>query len=88
MRSFLLRTVGRVPKWFKGTDCKSVIRRFESGRGLLPLAVISEFSNGCLFGGQINTLDIIAQRQQNNLYSCNNCRYFSAFIILSKCHRE
>ena len=26
---------GRVPKWLKGTDCKSVIRGFESRRGLL-----------------------------------------------------
>ena len=26
---------GRVPKWTKGTDCKSVIRGFESHRGLL-----------------------------------------------------
>ena len=25
---------GRVPKWTKGTDCKSVIRRFESDLGL------------------------------------------------------
>ena len=27
---------GRVPKWSKGTDCKSVIRGFESHRGLSP----------------------------------------------------
>ena len=27
-------SLGRVPKRFKGTDCKSVIRRFESGLGL------------------------------------------------------
>ena len=27
---------GRVPKWSKGTDCKSVIRGFESHLGLLP----------------------------------------------------
>ena len=27
---------GRVPKWSKGTDCKSVIRGFESHRGLYP----------------------------------------------------
>ena len=26
---------GRVPEWTKGTDCKSVIRGFESHRGLL-----------------------------------------------------
>jgi hypothetical protein len=26
--------LGRVPKWTKGTDCKSVIRRFESDLGL------------------------------------------------------
>ena len=30
------KNYGRVPKWTKGTDCKSVIRRFESGLGLLP----------------------------------------------------
>ena len=29
-------TSGRVPKWTKGTDCKSVIRRFESDLGLFP----------------------------------------------------
>jgi hypothetical protein len=27
-------TTGRVPKWTKGTDCKSVIRGFESHLGL------------------------------------------------------
>lgn len=27
---------GRVPKWSKGTDCKSVIRGFESHRDLSP----------------------------------------------------
>lgn len=29
--------VGRVPEWTKGTDCKSVIRGFESHRGLLTI---------------------------------------------------
>lgn len=29
-----LPTPGRVPEWTKGADCKSVIRRFESDRGL------------------------------------------------------
>jgi hypothetical protein len=28
---------GRVPKWTKGTDCKSVIRGFESHLGLYVL---------------------------------------------------
>ena len=28
---------GRIPKWIKGTDCKSVIRGFESRSGLFPL---------------------------------------------------
>lgn len=27
---------GRIPKWIKGTDCKSVIRGFESRSGLFP----------------------------------------------------
>ena len=27
-------TIGVVPKWFKGPVCKTVIRRFESGRRL------------------------------------------------------
>ena len=30
---------GRVPKWTKGTDCKSVIRGFESHRGLWGVRV-------------------------------------------------
>ena len=30
-------SLGRVPKWTKGTDCKSVIRGFESHLGLYPL---------------------------------------------------
>ena len=30
-----VRSPGRVPKWTKGTDCKSVIRRFESDLGLV-----------------------------------------------------
>lgn len=30
----ILVHLGRVPKWLKGTDCKSVIRGFESRRGL------------------------------------------------------
>jgi hypothetical protein len=30
----LTMQIGRVPKWTKGTDCKSVIRRFESDLGL------------------------------------------------------
>ena len=30
-----LACIGAVPKWLKGADCKSVIRRFESGRRLL-----------------------------------------------------
>ena len=40
---------GRVPKWTKGTDCKSVIRRFESdlglasNRGVTVFLVISGF---------------------------------------------
>lgn len=29
-----LPAFGRVPEWTKGADCKSVIRRFESDRGL------------------------------------------------------
>ena len=32
--SFYL-TIGVVPKWFKGPVCKTVIRRFESGRRLI-----------------------------------------------------
>ena len=28
-------TIGVVPKWFKGPVCKTVIRRFESGRRLI-----------------------------------------------------
>jgi hypothetical protein len=28
------RILGRIPKWTKGADCKSVIRRFESDSGL------------------------------------------------------
>ena len=30
----IVQNSGRVPKWTKGTDCKSVIRRFESDLGL------------------------------------------------------
>jgi integrase len=30
----IVKIPGRVPKWTKGTDCKSVIRRFESDLGL------------------------------------------------------
>lgn len=39
-------TVGRVPKWSKGTDCKSVIRGFESHRGLLLGALVFGFVIG------------------------------------------
>jgi hypothetical protein len=35
MVSLMLKKYGRVPKWTKGVDCKSTIRRFESGPGLL-----------------------------------------------------
>ena len=35
---------GRVPKWSKGADCKSAIRRFESGRGLLAIQSVTTFA--------------------------------------------
>ncbi len=39
---------GRVPKWSKGTDCKSVIRGFESHLGLFgPVGVSGRADGGC-----------------------------------------
>lgn len=41
--------IGRVPKWFKGADCKSVIcRRFESGRGLFSTDIVPNFGQLCI----------------------------------------
>src|ERR1041384_2000174 len=34
-------TPGRVPKWTKGTDCKSVIHGFESHLGLFEVLLLS-----------------------------------------------
>lgn len=41
---------GCVPKWFKGTDCKSVIRRFESGRSLFGPNASSSDLHAAVFG--------------------------------------
>lgn len=52
----LIDSSGRVPKWSKGTDCKSVIRGFESHRGLSPgisrvfHAQTGSDSSGTLYG--------------------------------------
>ena len=42
--------IGRVPKWTKGTDCKSVIRRFESDLGLSTFPPV-KFMYPCIFAG-------------------------------------
>lgn len=34
MHLVLLNSIGRMPEWTKGADCKSVIRGFESHSGL------------------------------------------------------
>src|SRR5258706_11792184 len=50
---------GRVPKWTKGTDCKSVIRRFESDLGLFP--VLESFAaDVCGHRGQLALLAVVA----------------------------
>ena len=41
----IVQNSGRVPKWTKGTDCKSVIRRFESDLGLSCHVVSGAFVN-------------------------------------------
>src|SRR2546423_14492433 len=50
---------GRVPKWTKGTDCKSVIRRFESDLGLFRLLKLLA-ADVCGHGRQLSLLAVVA----------------------------
>ena len=67
----ILSILGRVPKWSKGTDCKSVIRGFESHLGLCnPLfganSMILRFTT-FLFLGFLGLMAASASAQQSSI---------------------